>query len=250
MVTTQAPASSTIADILRRLLDERGLSPKALDEAAGLGADATRNVLRGRSAAPRSGTLQAMADALGVPVATFFGEADPPAPPAPARPRRRTGVMLRPRLPEPGDDLAPALPGVPPAGLCDIEAYDLRPRAEPSPAIRDETRHGPGTLRLPELPITLAGATPGTVAAVRAPGEGFPPDVQPGAWILVDTEQTVPSRGTYVLWDGAGHLLARLVQQPTAEGPKLSVQLVDGSKPNSLEGYEVCGRVIMRFATM
>ncbi len=228
------------------------MSPRELDEIAGLGREGTRNILRGRSAAPRSATLQSIADALGIPVGVFFGEAEAPANPlAIPRSKRKVGVMMRPRLPEGQDDLEPPLPGIAPPGLCDVGVYDLRPRQDPVPEIMHFARRTGAISRLPSMPLSLAGASTATVAAVQAPGEGFPPEVQPGTWILVDTADTVPTRGVYVVWDGASHMLARLHRQPVPPPHDLFVELADKVRPpNLLEGYTVSGRVIMRFATM
>ena len=84
MPTTSAPTETPLAAQLERLIREKGTTARKVAEAAGLSTDAVRNLLKGRATSPRATTLQALADALGVPgsalMAGFAGTEAVPAP--------------------------------------------------------------------------------------------------------------------------------------------------------------------------
>lgn len=237
--------------VLRRLLKEREMTPRELDDLAGLGREGTRNILRGRSSAPRSATLQAIAHALNVPVGMFFGEVEPPQGPLPHQREAQSALMMRkqPLQPSQEESLLP-LPVHPPFGLCDVGIYSLRWMAHPTGDIMSAARRVGMTMRIPTNAITVACAHVSRVAAVQAPGEGFPSDIDVGSWLLVDTEQEAANlrSGVYVLWDGSTHILAKMMKPP--EPSKLVIVFPHGIQMNSLDGYAVKGRIIMRFATM
>ena len=58
---------------LRQLREERKLSMRALATASGLSANALSMIERGKTS-PSVSTLYKLADAMGIPITTFFGE--------------------------------------------------------------------------------------------------------------------------------------------------------------------------------
>ena len=63
---------------INRRMEKLGLTPITLAKKAGLGRDAVRDILRGKSLRPAHDTLQAIARALGCTVADLMGERTPP----------------------------------------------------------------------------------------------------------------------------------------------------------------------------
>ncbi len=190
-------------------------------------------------------------------VSELTGEAPAPPPPAvrPAPVRRNMLKVMAEMEPDeaPHEPWGPAeevwgLPGIPPSGLCDVESADLRPVEGRGTDLLDPARRR-GVVRLPLEFVSASGADADDVVLCRAPGEGFQPDVAPGAWILVDAEQTQPARGLYVLHDGTGYLLARLQPQPGVSGTKIQAYFPDGGR-FELAGYTIAGRVVGRWAAL
>lgn len=71
---------AVLAERLKHLMDARGTNPFRLSTDAGLGADAVRDILRGKVRAPSYRTLAPLARALETTVAYLVGEEDDPAP--------------------------------------------------------------------------------------------------------------------------------------------------------------------------
>ncbi len=67
--------TSNVSERLRQLREGRGISMRQLARASGLSANALSTIERGLSS-PSVSTLYKLADALGVPVTTFFGPED------------------------------------------------------------------------------------------------------------------------------------------------------------------------------
>ena len=66
------PADTPLGVELRRLIEEKHTTVKDLATKAGLSADGIRNLIIGKATSPRATTLQALADALGVPGSRFM----------------------------------------------------------------------------------------------------------------------------------------------------------------------------------
>ena len=99
---------------LERLIAERGTTARKIAEKAGLSTDAVRNLIKGRATSPRATTLQALADALGVPgTALMMGFATAEAVPAPVE--RPDGWVDVPQV-APFETDAPSLLDVPAEG--------------------------------------------------------------------------------------------------------------------------------------
>jgi transcriptional regulator with XRE-family HTH domain len=79
-------SDSHLSTILKREMDRLGLNPHSLALAAGLGKDAVRDVLRGKSDSPRGKTIQALSAYLGIPVLELLGEERAEMPPGMAEP--------------------------------------------------------------------------------------------------------------------------------------------------------------------
>lgn len=65
--------SERLVKVLRERMAAKRLNPYRLSKMAGLGADAVRDILRGRVVNPSAAHLQALADVLDCTVADFFG---------------------------------------------------------------------------------------------------------------------------------------------------------------------------------
>ena len=65
--------STEVGERLRQLREDRNLSMRSLATASGLSANALSMIERGKTS-PSVSTLYKLADALGVPITTFFGE--------------------------------------------------------------------------------------------------------------------------------------------------------------------------------
>jgi transcriptional regulator with XRE-family HTH domain len=78
---------SQLSIILKREMDRLGLNPHSLALAAGLGKDAVRDVLRGKSDSPRGKTIHALSAYLGIPVSEMLGEEGAEMTPGLAEPR-------------------------------------------------------------------------------------------------------------------------------------------------------------------
>ncbi len=111
---THVDTVDSLAAGLQRALEETGWSARGLSLAAGLCADAVRDVLRGQSASPTGDRLARIAAALGIDPAALIGEkrwprkklTPAPAPaPSPRRPPPGTSISI------PEVDLRYAAPG-------------------------------------------------------------------------------------------------------------------------------------------
>lgn len=83
------PTESPIARRLAELITLRGYSARHVATQAGLAADAVRNIIVGRSQAPRSDTLEAIAKVLNVTLASLLDPTSPIVEAAPAPKHRR-----------------------------------------------------------------------------------------------------------------------------------------------------------------
>jgi transcriptional regulator with XRE-family HTH domain len=72
------PPPSPLARRLDKLIKERGTTARALSLQAGLGPDGIRNIMRGLSRSPQAHTVQAIADALEVPLTRLLTDEDAP----------------------------------------------------------------------------------------------------------------------------------------------------------------------------
>jgi transcriptional regulator with XRE-family HTH domain len=238
-------------ELLKKLMDQRGWSAPQLAIAAGLGQDYVRNIVRGRSKAPRLEGLRELARVLDVPVAVLTGDEPPPPPPQTAArpPRRRRGYMLSaaPMVDEAADDEAAREKAAAPRGFVRVPALVLRGTGGTLAG-----QEPVATLVLPAGPLAIAGADPQHVVAVQAPGLGLPPDVLPSTWVLVDTARTELSRGllrgkaAHLIWDGEDYALGRVY----VEAGKIRGQVGEENLDADLMDLKVVGRVILVLRNM
>ncbi|MFT8246472.1 helix-turn-helix domain-containing protein [Roseomonas sp. BN140053] len=211
-----------VAAILEELMAARGLSARALSEAAGGPPDTVRNILRGRSQHPRSDTLEGLARVLGVSLGVLTG-AEP--------------------LPSP-DDARPS-GSVPASGDIEIRevafaAAATAPSAAPSPQPTGSA------WRIPADVLAGRGGD-GQLVLMQAPHDLE--DIRRGDRLLLDLGQRLPSPpGVFVTWDGIGPSLARLRVAPSSsEG--LRVRFTGDGTDEVVEfgDLEVLGRVAGRW---
>ena len=213
-----------VADVLRRILDERGLSARGLSLAAGLAGDTVRNALSGRSRTTRPEALEALAEYLGVSVAALQGREPLPPSPPPGAPRVSAGSA---RVPE----------------------VECVPRdVTPHPAA-DLERREVGAWVLPIDMLAESGGTLGGLVLIRAPNPLG--DIRRGDRLLVDAADTSPSPpGVLLLWDGWAVAVSNCsVSRSGGEGV-LRMQGDGGGVGARLEDIEVLGRVVGRWAWM
>jgi DNA-binding Xre family transcriptional regulator len=102
---TSPTPDTPVARNLDALLRAKGREAKEVSVAAGLSETACRDILNGRSRAPRHSTLEAIAAELGVAVYELLSVDAPPAAPR----ADTTGVPVLATTPDQGGDTQPAL---------------------------------------------------------------------------------------------------------------------------------------------
>ena len=213
-----------VAEVLRRILEERGLSARGLSLAAGLAGDTVRNALSGRSRTTRPEALEALAEYLGVSVAALQGREPLPPPPPPGAPHVSSGSA---RVPE----------------------VEYVPRGETPHSAADLERREVGAWVLPIGMLAESGGTQGGLVLIRA--QNPLGDIRRGDRLLVDAADTAPSPpGVLLLWDGwAASISHCSVSRAGGEGV-LRMQGDGGGVGVRLEDVEVLGRVVGRWTWM
>ena len=211
-------AETPLAAQLARLISEKGTTARKVAAAAGLSTDAVRNLLKGRATSPRATTLQALADALGVPGAALMsGFATAEAVPAPAE--RPAGWVDVPQITPFEVDVAT---------LLDVPAE--------------------GFWRLPEALLAARGVSAAEAVVVR-----FKEDEsavhRAGDYVLVDTRPSLgpPRRGGWVVLrdQGFGYALAEYRREGDGLERRHTLHEVDGKEIDRATA-RVAGRIVAR----
>jgi transcriptional regulator with XRE-family HTH domain len=210
-----------VAAILEELMRARGLSARALSEAAGGPPDTVRNVIRGRSRNPRADTLAGLARVLGVSLGVLTGAE-----------------------PLPSTDEARAVGEVPSVEILEVMfAVAGTGRAAP-PAPQPIG----ASWRIPAGVLADCRPGDGQLVLIQAPHDLE--DIRRGDRLLLDLQQHLPSPpGVFVTWDGIGPSLARLRVTPSSS-PELRVRMSGGGFDEVAEfgALQVLGRVLGRWA--
>ena len=215
---TDTPAQTPLAAQLERLIAEKGTTAKRVAAAVGLSTDAVRNLLKGRATSPRATTLQALADALGVPgSALMAGFAGAEAVPAPVE--RPEGWVDVPQV-TPFETDVPSLLDVPAEGYW----------------------------RLPEALLAARGVSAADAVVIK-----FKEDEssvhRAGDYFLVDTRPGLapPRRGGWVVLrdQGYGYALAEYRRDGDGLERRHTLHEVDGKEIDRATA-QVAGRIVAR----
>lgn len=212
------PTETPLAAQLARLISEKGTTARKIAEKAGLSTDAVRNLLKGRATSPRATTLQALADALGVPgSALMAGFAGVEAVPAPAE--RPEGWVDVPQV-SPFDVDAPSLLDIPAEGFW----------------------------RLPDALLVARKLKASDAVVVRFQADESPVH-HSGEYVLVDAKPGIapPRRGGWVIFrdPGYGYALAEYRREGDGLERRLSLHEVDG-KELDRSAVQVAGLIVCR----
>ena len=176
-----------VHEITRRM-GALNLNQLSLATKAGLGRDAVRDIMRGKSLSPSSSTLRSIARALGCTVADLYRERTP----APV-PRAFSDTVTVNEL-----DVHTR------AGLgADGDAVVMR---------SDEATAIVGVHSFPTSSFREAyGVDPGRIKIIAVRGDSMEPKLWSGQRVMVDIEDTTPSPpGIFVVWDGLGLAIKRV----------------------------------------
>ena len=218
MPTTSAPTETPLAAQLEKLIREKGTTARKVAEAAGLSTDAVRNLLKGRATSPRATTLQALADALGVPGAKLM-----------------SGFA--------GSEAVPA-PLEKPAGWVDVP--QVQPFDTDSASLLDVPAEG--FWRLPEALLAARKVQAADAVVVRFAADESAMH-RAGDYVLVDIKPGLlpPRRGGWVVLrdKGYGHALAEYRREGDGPDRRFSLHEVDG-KEIDRSTAQVAGLIVAR----
>ena len=210
------PIETPLGNEIRRLLDEKGMSVKELSDKAGLSADGVRNLLIGKATSPRATTLQAIADALGVPGTRLMqGFAGHEAVPAPA-------------------ELPPGWVEVPQIAPLDADAESLL-------AVAPE-----GHWRLPEAALAARHVKADEAVIVRFSTNESPVH-RAGDFYLVTTAPGIlpPRRGGWVLVRDPGYGFALVEYRRSGDGLDRKFTIYDAEgKELAMKTLAVAGLIV------
>lgn len=197
---------------------------------AGLGNDAVRDILRGRSLKPSHDTIAKIAKALGCSPSDLTGER-PPAPKA-----------------APSDVVTVAELEVHVAAGLGADGDTLILAQEEAGAVL-------GTFSFPRT--SFREMVPGSSEGVRmiaVRGDSMVPTLWPGQRVMVDTADKTPSPpGVFVIWDGLGLVLKRVELVPGSDPMRIRISS-DNERytayERTLDEAHINGRVIGVWARM
>jgi transcriptional regulator with XRE-family HTH domain len=177
----------TLAETLSDILTARRLTSLEVSQAAGLSPEGLRNILRGKTAAPRASTLQKIADALDIPASDLLAVfAGPDAAPSPSSTSR----------------------------WVEVPEIDIRPPPDGSPPDSDlpGNRIPLGFWRMPEDLLETHGVWPPNAAVVRLYIYGAHPEYRTGDRILIDALplHAPPRLGRVIVFDQGQHSAAEV----------------------------------------
>jgi phage repressor protein C with HTH and peptisase S24 domain len=218
-----------VHEIERRM---KALGMNALNTAkrAGLGNDAVRDILRGRSLKPSHDTVAKIAKALGCSPSDLTGER-PPAPKAAL-----------------SDVVTVAELEVHVAAGLGADGDTLILAAEEAGAVL-------GTFTFPRT--SFREMVPGSSEGVRmiaVRGDSMVPTLWPGQRVMVDTADKTPSPpGVFVIWDGLGLVLKRVELVPGSDPMRIRISSENErytAYERTLDEAHINGRVIGVWARM
>lgn len=227
-----------LRDALRAYMAQADISERELSLRAGINEKAVNQILTGKSQHPRSDTVAALAQTMGVPVADLISSPTLPAGvtrgvlPAASRERATRHARL--------DIMVPELAVTPQAG-----------GGSEMPEM-DGSGHHPvvGHWTMPADYLRSYVSQPQDVRVLRVAGDSMEPEYPAGERVMVDTSHRVPSPpGVYVLWDGFGLVLKRLeLIMGTTAPPRLRISSVNAAAypayERGLDEVVINGRVI------
>ena len=187
-------------DRLKARMSAAGLNQHSLAVKARLHEDRVRNILRGRSRNPRADTVEALADALGVPPAWLLGRDD------------STQATLY--ATESTDPMA-IIP--------ELDARGGRGEL----AVDQSGKVADWGFPAAWL-IAITGADPRDIRVIEVQGNSMEPSLSPGDRVVIDRRQTTPSPpGYFVLWDGLGTVIKQIENAPNSNPPSVIVKSVN-----------------------
>lgn len=205
------PVSSSHADDIarrvKRVVSEKSKSARAASLRAGLSEDFVSKMAR-RGSVPELSSLLRLAEALEVPVSTFFQ-----------------------------DDYEP--PSV------EIQAFEARPAAGDGALITEEQGETVPFSRKWLRGVTTA--SPDKLIMVQVWGDSMEPTIPENAWVMIDTTQTkIIDRQIYVFRHGDDARVKRLITHPTMK--QLTIRSDnpdwDDITVEDPENLQIIGRVI------
>ena len=215
-------------DRLKARMSATGLNQRSLALAAGLHEDRVRNILRGRSRNPRADTVDALAQALGVPAAWLLGQSAAPQPPSPV-----SGIAESART------------------MATIPELDVRTGGD---TLADD-RNTIADWGFPAVwLVAMTGPRSDDIRIIEVQGNSMEPSLSSGDKVVVDRRQTVPSPpGYFVLRDGLGIVIKQVEQIPNRNPPCVTIKSVN----RDYDTYEVArdqisivGRVVAAIRRM
>ena len=201
-------------------MEALGLNPLSTAQKAGLGKDAVRDIVRGKSQRPSNETLQRIAKVLACTVADLTGE------------RASTPIKTRDR----------------------VTIFEVNTYAQSGGPGGDGDSGVASDRAVAEYSFPTAGfrqrfgASPDGVFIDEVRGDSQEPTLMAGQLIMVDTRDRKPSPpGLFLCWDGMGMVLKRIEFIPNSEPPTLRL-LSDNDRYSAYERtvseVEIYGRVV------
>lgn len=216
---------------IERRMKALNLNATSAAKKAGLGQDAIRDIVRGKSLNPANETLRRIAKALGCSVADLTGE----------RPARR-------EIKATGDTIEIAELEVHAAAGMGVDGDD-------TVMANDEALAVVGVHSMPTASFREAyGMSAGRIRIIPVKGNSMEPRLWPGQRVMVDIEDRTPSPpGVFVIWDGLALVLKYVEVVPNSE--PLKVRISSANKDfmayeRTLDEAHINGRVIGVWARM
>ena len=218
---------------IERRMKALNLNATSAAKRAGLGQDAIRDIVRGKSLNPANDTLRRIAKVLGCSVADLTGE----------RPSRS---MAEPKTH--GDTVT--------IHELDVHAAaGLGTDVDGTIMANEEAGAVIGSFSFPSSGFREAyGAQPDGVKMIAVRGDSMVPTLWPGQRCMVDTNDRLPSPpGVFVVWDGMGLVLKRLELIPGSDPMRVRI-MSDNPKytayERTLDEAHINGRVVGVWARM
>jgi phage repressor protein C with HTH and peptisase S24 domain len=229
-VTFDGMSDKLIREIERRM-KALNLNATSAAKKAGLGQDAIRDIVRGKSLNPANDTLRRIAKVLGCTVADLTGE-------------RATKTERRPD----GDTIQ----------IAELEVYaaaGMGVDGDGTIMERDEAVAVVGMHTMPTASFREAyGISSSRIRIIPVKGNSMEPRLWPGQRVMVDIEDKTPSPpGVFVVWDGLALVLKYVEVVPNSE--PLRVRISSANKDfmayeRTLDEAHINGRVVGVWARM
>ncbi|MBU8540840.1 LexA family transcriptional regulator [Falsiroseomonas tokyonensis] len=227
-----------LREAIREFLAETGMAERELSLKAGINEKAVNQILAGKSRHPRSDTVQALAQAMGRPIASLMSL---PAGVVRGAQNLRPKPLVEAEIPRPAQ-----------SRTVSIAEFDVRPQAGGGgemPELDGEGGHAVvAHWSMPSDYLRAFVAAPDQVRIVRVAGDSMEPEYPAGERVAVDTSHRLPSPpGVYVLWDGYGLVLKRVELLMGSAPAKLRISSINPAYPpyeRLLSEVHINGRVI------